>query len=103
MEPKGYFDPLFFPAGVNVGSSSGSGGGGYSLSVGGSGVLISEIRKDGCAQSLDVEEGRRKEVGRGEEEETHISDDGDDSSEGEPAEEGENPEGHDTNTCPSTS
>ena len=119
MEPKGYFDPLFFPAGVNVGSSGGGGGGGYSSSVGGSGALVNEIMKDGRAQNLDVEEGRRKGVGRGEEEETHISDDGDDekdsgddddvdgddddSGEGESAEEGENLEAQDTDTCPSTS
>jgi hypothetical protein len=122
MEPKGYFDPLFFPAGVNVGSSGGGGGGGgggYSSSVGGSGALVNEIMKDGRAQNLDVEEGRRKGVGRGEEEETHISDDGDDekdsgddddvdgddddSGDGEPAKEGEDLEAHDTDTYPSTS
>lgn len=69
-EPKGYFDPLYFPAGVNVG--------GYSPSVGRS-TLVNEIMKDGRAQSLGVEVGEEGEGGgRGEEEETHISDDGDD-------------------------
>ena len=82
MEPKGYFDPLYFPAGVNVCGNSAGGGGGYSSSVGGSGALVNEIMKDGRAESLGVEMG--KEGGRGigrngeEEEEPHISDDGDD-------------------------
>ena len=112
MEPKGYFDPLFFPAGVNV---CGDGGGGYSSSAGGNGTLVNEIMKDGRAESLGVEigkeEGRGKGMGRkGEkEEETHISDDGDDEKDsgddadddddddsGEQAEEGENREAYDT-------
>ena len=122
MEPKGYFDPLFFPAGVNV-CGDGSGGG-YSSSVGESGALVNEIMKDGRAESLGVEIG--KEGGRGKgmgrkgegEEETHISDDGDDEKDsgddadddddddddddnndsGEQAAEGENEEAHDTDT-----
>jgi hypothetical protein len=109
MEPKGYFDPLYFPAGVNVCGN----GGGYSSSVGGSGALVNEIMKDGRAESLGVEIGKegggRGGMGRkgeGKEEETHISDDGDDEKDsgndadddddddsGEQAEEGEN---HDT-------
>lgn len=114
MEPKGYFDPLYFPAGVNV-CGNGAAGGGYSSSVGGSGALVNEIMKDGRAESLGVEIG--KEGGRGMgmgrkgegEEETHISDDGDDEKDsgndadddddddsGELAEEGENQEAHDT-------
>jgi hypothetical protein len=111
MEPKGYFDPLFFPVGVNV---CDGGGGGYSSSVGGSGALVNEIMKDGRAESLGVEMG--KEEGRGKgmkrkgegEEEMHISDDGDDEKDsgddadvddddsGEQAEEEENQEAHDT-------
>ena len=86
MEPKGYFDPLYFPAGVNVCDN----GGGYSSSVGGSGALVNEIMKDGRAESLGVEIGKEGEgLGRGSrgmgmgrkgegEEDTHISDDGDD-------------------------
>ena len=81
MEPKGYFDPLFFPVEANV---CGDGGGRFSSSVGGSGALVNEIMKDGRAESLGVDMG--KEVGKGKrmgrkgggEEETHISDDGDD-------------------------
>ena len=119
MEPKGYFDPLFFP-GVNVGGNVGRGGGegGDSWNVGGSDALVGEIMKDGHAQSLGVvavekdEEGRRKGIGRGGEEETHISDDGDDEKDSgdddddddsEPAEEGKNKETYDTDTCPPTS
>ena len=116
MEPKGYFDPLFFPAGVNV---CDDGGGGYSSSVGGSGALVNEIMKDGRAESLGVEigngEGRGKGMGRKGEggEETHISDDGDDEKDsgddtdgddddddddsGEQAEVGRNQKAHDTN------
>ena len=114
MEPKGYFDPLYFPAGVNVCGNSG-GGGGYSSSVGGSSALVNEIMKDGRAESLGVEIGKEEGRGRGMgrkgegEEETHISDDGDDEKDsgndadddddgdsGGQAEEGENREVHDT-------
>jgi hypothetical protein len=110
MEPKGYFDPLYFPAGVNV---CGNGGVGYSSSVGGSGALVNEIMKDGRAESLGVEMGKEGGSGRGigrkgeGEEETHISDDekdsgndadddddDDDDDSGEQAE--ENREAHDT-------
>ena len=119
MEPKGYFDPLYFPAGVNVCNGNGNGGG-YSSSVGGSGALVNEIMKDGRAESLGVEvgkeEGRGRGVGRKGEggEETHILShygddekdsgndadddaDDDDGDSGEQAEEGENQEAHDTN------
>ena len=108
MEPKGYFDPLYFPAGANVCND-----GGYSSNVGGSGALVNEIMKDGRAESLGVEmrkgEGRGKGRGRkGGEEEAHISDDGDDEKDsgndaddddddddsGGQAEEGENQEVH---------
>ena len=123
MEPKGYFDPLFFPVGVNVGN--GGGGGGYSSSVGGSGALVNDIMKDGRGESLGVGgrmeeekgEGRRKVMRRGGEEETHISDDGDDekdsddsadgddddSGEGEPEVKGENQEAQYTDTRSPTS
>lgn len=72
MEPQGYFDPLYFPAGVNV-------GGHHNLSVGES-ALVNEIMKDGHAQSLGVDGGPGKDegTGGGGEEETHVSDDGDD-------------------------
>ena len=114
MEPKGYFDPLFFPAGVNV---CGDGGGGYSSSAGGNGTLVNEIMKDGRAENLGVEIGKEEVRGKGMgmgrkgegEEETHISDDGDDEKDsgddadddddddsGEQAEEGENREAYDT-------
>ena len=108
MEPKGYFDPLYFPAGANVCDD-----GGYSSNVGGSGALVNEIMMDGRAESLGVEmrkgEGRGKGRGRkGGEEEAHISDDGDDEKDsgndaddddddddsGGQAEEGENQEVH---------
>lgn len=111
MEPKGYFDPLYFPAGVNAG---------YTSSVSGR-ALVNEIMKDGRAQSLGVEVGVGEDEGSGRgEEETRISDDGndendsgdddadgdveddDDSGEEEEEEQGEeNQEAHDT--CPPSS
>ena len=111
MEPKGYFDPLFFPAGVNV---CDDGSGGYSSSVGGNGTLVNEIMKDGRAESMGVEIGKEEVRGRGRgrkgggEKGMHTSDDGDDEKDsgddadvddddsGEQAEEVENQEAHDT-------
>ena len=77
MEPTGYFDPLYFPAGVSVG--------GYTSSMGGS-ALVNEIMKDGHAHALGVEVGPRTGgkdgggTGKGEEE-TQVSDDGEDEEE----------------------
>lgn len=84
MEPKGYFDPSYFPAGMNVG--------GYTSSMGES-ALVNEIMKDGHAESLGVEARGRKEEGRGREEETDVSGDGDD--EGDSGDDDEDSDGKD--------